>query len=111
MTDLLHDIVGDRPLYLHVYDNNIPQPENLLYKNLDDSLPIIFSEQRTTTVNDSVWTLYFKQTTPLDFSKTWVVAVAGVAISLFFVCFLLFLFEVAKSESNTDYSTRASKTD
>ncbi len=87
MTDLLHNIIGNSALYLHVYDGDNMQLENLLYQNTDNSLASTFSEERKIVFNGTIWTLYFEQFTPWDTSKAWIVATTGTVISL-----LLFLF-------------------
>jgi signal transduction histidine kinase len=88
MTDLLHNIVGDSALHLHIYDGDSVEPENLLYKSTDDSPNVIFFEQRRVILNGRVWTLYFEQFTPWNSNNTWITATVGTIISFLFFLFL-----------------------
>ena len=88
MTDLFHNIVANSALHLHVYDGDSVEPENLLYKNSDDSLPVIFFEQHQVIFNGRIWTLYFEQFTRWNSNHTWITAAVGTIISFLFFLFL-----------------------
>ena len=87
MTDLLHNVADNSALNLHIYDGDSTQLENLLYKNADNSLPVVFFEKRLVVFNGKVWTLYFEQFTPWNSRNTRITAATGTLIS-----FLLFFF-------------------
>ncbi len=88
MTDLLHNIVGNSTLHLHIYDGDSVEPENLLYQHAEDLLTVIFFEQRRVVFNGRVWTLYFEESAPWNSSHTWITATVGIVISLLFFLFL-----------------------